>query len=156
MFVIGYGLDTGNSFGIGRIGAEEGWKYVTEMAENGSDLEERIVMSILINFRINIMAWYAILFTSVFGLLVEYDQRATVHLLGFLANAGTCLLHLYHIGVFGSRTDANLVPPNDPYHRIPVPFDFTVSLLNLIAFLQIVLPSTRREKIANQERPKMA
>jgi len=69
MFVIGYLLRTENSFGIGRIDPEEGRPLLVGIAQDQGDLGERLAMSILINLRINMAAWFAILFTGVYGLL---------------------------------------------------------------------------------------
>lgn len=137
IYPIGYGLDTGRSFGVGRFTTEEGWAIMSDLAD-GSETDARLAMSILVNFRINLAAWYAVLAVSLYGFLVDYHERATVHFLGFIVNADTGLLHLYHMGMFGTRWDERLVPKEDPYHRIPVVSDWVVSILNLLAFLLVV------------------
>ena len=148
IYPIGYGLDTGNSFGVARFSSEEGWRIMSQMVK-GSETDKRLVMAILTNFRINLAAWWAVGIVSLYGFFIDYKKRMPIHLLGFLINASTGSLHLYHMGAFGDRWDEHLVPKDDPYHKIPIVSDWTVSLLNLIAFLWILSSTT----VVNQEIP---
>ena len=146
IYPIGYGTERYGPF-VWWFTAEEGWRVVTELAEEG-DMEKRLVMSILTNFRMHqscsmVCCWDG---QPVWLLCRLREKRATVHLLGFLINANTGLLHLYHMGMFGDRWDEHLVPKDDPYHRIPIVSDWTVSVLNLIAFLLIGKRSEKVEK----------
>lgn len=144
MVVIRYGLETGASFGIGRIAPDEGrdlLQAVVQLDGKGEDVYHRLAMAFLINLRINQAAWYAIWFTSLYGLFgLSYSQRTTIHLLGCLAIANTVLVHLYHLGWFSPYffEQDSLVPANDPYHQIPLPGDCTVATLNLAALIAVV------------------
>lgn len=143
MLIIGYGLSTYNSFGIGRIDANQGRQLMENLIKTG-DVEKRLAMAVLINFRINIAGWSAIWATSIYGLFLPTLQRAPIHLLGFCANFFTLSLHLWHM----AGGDEAMVPRNDPYHKIPIPFDATVAIVNGIAFVMVVLANKKssREK----------
>mmetsp|Transcript_9221 Transcript_9221/g.19742 ORF Transcript_9221/g.19742 Transcript_9221/m.19742 type:complete len:458 (+) Transcript_9221:186-1559(+) len=123
LFVVGYGLDAYNSFSIGRIPADDARHFLQDLVDNGDsddDLRRRFAMAVLINVRINLMAWYAIFFTTLHGIFfLPWRERSTIHLLVFLANTHTLLLHLWHL----SGGDEPMVPKDDPYHRLPLPFD---------------------------------
>jgi hypothetical protein len=140
LLFIGYGLDAHVMMGVGRIDPDESRRLLSIMADDGDDLQQRLAMSILINLRISIAAWWAIAFVSLYGMFVPFEKRAAVHLLGFFANADTGIVHLYHMGLFFGKHDP-LVPTDDPYHRIPLPFDWPVALINLAAFFVVASSS---------------
>mmetsp|Transcript_9220 Transcript_9220/g.19741 ORF Transcript_9220/g.19741 Transcript_9220/m.19741 type:complete len:176 (+) Transcript_9220:186-713(+) len=147
LFVVGYGLDAYNSFSIGRIPADDARHFLQDLVDNGDsddDLRRRFAMAVLINVRINLMAWYAIFFTTLHGIFfLPWRERSTIHLLVFLANTHTLLLHLWHL----SGGDEPMVPKDDPYHRLPLPFDGIAAVTNLIAF--VALSCSSRESRAN-------
>lgn len=143
LLVIGYGLDAHVMMGVGRIGPDESRRLLAAMADE-DEIQQRLAMSIMINLRISLAAWWSIAAVSAYGLTVPFSNRATVHLLGFLVNAATGVVHLYHMGVLppkGLLELDPLVPTNDPYHRIPLPFDWPVALINLAAFIVVVSTS---------------
>ena len=154
MFVIGYGLDTGASFGIGRIEPQQGRDLLNKVVEhfdggdhNNEQLGQRLAMAVLINFRINQAAWWAMLFTSFYSLFfVPYSERAALHLLGGMANLNTLLVHLYHLGYVPFVQKDDLIPRDDPYHKIPLPGDTLCAVMNLAAFLALV----RNKKIKDK------
>lgn len=152
LLVIGYGLDAHVMMGVGRISPDKSRRLLMAMADDQDEIQQRLAMSIMINLRISQAAWWSIALVSVYGLIIPFPKRATVHLLGFLVNAATGMVHLYHMGLlsFGIIELDPLVPTNDPYHRIPLPFDWPVALINLAAFVVVVSspPTTSHEKTA--------
>lgn len=146
MLVIGYGTDTCNSFGNGRIDGEQGRQLLQSLAK-ADDVGQRLAMAVLINFRINQTAWYAIWFTSIYGLFLPMTQRAPIHVLGLVANAFTCTLLVWHL--FGG--DNAMVPSNDPYHKIPVPFDAAVTVITGVALVVVVLANQNKSSQEKQD-----
>lgn len=136
-----YGGDAYKSFGVGRISPDEGRRlltavFVNDSGNDGSDdnVHQRLVMAILINFRINIMAWTAMWLTSIYSVLrVNYADRTLMYLLTTLAYFNTLTLHVWHMSGSGEP----LVPASDPYHTVPTVLDSIVFAFNLVAFMMV-------------------
>jgi hypothetical protein len=138
-----YGGDACNALGVGRIDARQGRELLGQIASHGGDLEERFSMAVLITFRVNLAAWSTMFITSIYGLVLVDDtsHRIPVHLQCVCAYSGTMAIHIYHL-----LAGDDLVPSNDPYHKLPLVLDSVVMLLNLAALLVVVTKKKTKKK----------